>query len=136
MMGITDESGNYLYVDLKPQALGYMDVGVYTDAQCIQDYTGEESHLALIEKEYKNNNDDGDGQDDDDDLLSLETYIEKWNDAFNIFKYCQPCRAYDLGWNTDLTEGEIDRADRTTKTETDLTLPAKMMPVTEMSINA
>jgi hypothetical protein len=106
MMGITDESGNYLYVDLKPQAHGFMDVGVYTDAQCIQDYTGEESHLALIEKEYENNNDDGDGQDDDGNLLSLETYIEKWNDAFNIFKYCQPCRAYDLGWNTDLTDGE------------------------------
>jgi hypothetical protein len=54
-------------------------------------------------------NDDEDGRNDDEytgDMASLETYINKWNDAFDIFKYCQPCRAYNLGWNTDLTEGK------------------------------
>ena len=53
-MGITDESGNYLYFDIKPQADGDVDVGIYTDEQCIQDYTGEENHLALIEEYYAN----------------------------------------------------------------------------------
>ena len=109
-MGITDGNGNYLYFDIKPRVHGDVDVGVYTDEQCIQDYTGRESHLDLIEEYYTNNNDDDQGgqddHDDEQDTLSLETYIEKWNDAFDIFKYCQPCRAYDLGWNTDLKEGE------------------------------
>jgi hypothetical protein len=26
----------------------------------------------------------------------LEDELETWNEAFNIFKICQPCKAYDL----------------------------------------
>ena len=32
--------------------------------------------------------------------------MDTWNSAFDIFKICQPCRAYDLGWNEDLQNGE------------------------------
>lgn len=35
-----------------------------------------------------------------------EEYIENWNDAFDIFKICQSYRAYNLGWNINLTYRE------------------------------
>lgn len=40
---------------------------------------------------------------------SLEVGLEKWNDAFDVFKVCQPCKAYNLGYNTDLNNGGGDR---------------------------
>jgi len=97
-----DDNGQALYYDIKPLPSGRMTVGVYTDPYCIEEYK-EETAFDIIEGAYDN------GDDDDATLADLEEYIDTWNDAFDIFKICQPCRAYDLGWNEDLQNGDEPR---------------------------
>ena len=85
---VTDENGNYLYYDTKPGEWGTMFIGLYTDYRCIDEYSGAvtaEEVLTLMSA-------DGDNQ----DVVNLEEQLATWNKAFNVFKYCQPCKAYDL----------------------------------------
>jgi hypothetical protein len=101
---------NGLYYDVKPLSGGRMTLGVYTENTCTQEYTGRENVLHIL-KTYVDTYGDNDHNNDDADpydgnIYELEEYIVKWNDAFDVFKLCQPCRAYNLGWNTDLTYGE------------------------------
>lgn len=103
------DDGTGLYYDIKPLPGGGMTLGLYTENTCTQDYTGDESELDILKAYIEENDDDNNNNDDgayDANIYVLEEYIEKWNDAFDIFKICQPCRAYNLGWNKDLTYGE------------------------------
>jgi hypothetical protein len=109
--GDNNNGYNGLYYDVKPLSGGRMTLGLYTENTCTQEYTGKENVLDILKtyveaygEDDENDNDDGDPYTGN--VYELEEYIEKWNDAFDIFKICQPCRAYNLGWNTDLTYGE------------------------------
>lgn len=77
--------GTVLYYDTKAEANATMTYGLYTDARCSIDYKGDEITMqqALLQ---------GDGGDD---LLSVN-YLEYWNEAMEIYRVCQPCRAYAL----------------------------------------
>jgi hypothetical protein len=77
--------GTALYYDTKALANATMAYGLYTDARCSQDYMGDE---VTVEEVLYNGDDNG-------DLLSPE-YLEYWNDAMEIYRVCQPCRAYAL----------------------------------------
>ena len=51
------EHGHYLYYDVKPGKWGTMYIGLYTDAQCIKEYTGStsvEEVLTMMTKAYGN----------------------------------------------------------------------------------
>jgi len=76
--------GTALYYDTKAEANATMTYGLYTDARCSQDYEGEEVTMQQLLQ--------GDGGDD---LLSME-YLDYWNEAMEIYRVCQPCRAYAL----------------------------------------
>jgi hypothetical protein len=78
------KDGTALYMDTKATANATMTYGLFTDARCSVDYEGSE-----ITVEQVLNSDDGG------DLLSME-YLETWNKAMEIYRVCQPCRAYAL----------------------------------------
>ena len=80
---VTLSDGTALYFDTKAEANATMTYGLYTDARCSVDYTGDEVTLEQLLK-----NGDGEG-------LSWEN-LQYWNDAMEIYRVCQPCRAYAL----------------------------------------
>lgn len=94
--GMTDEHGNALYYDAKPMIEGRLGVGLYTDERCRYDYTGKMDTSEVISQVGG-------------DISDLEQSLSNWNDAFDVYKVCQPCKAYNLGYNSDLNEGKGDR---------------------------
>ena len=92
--GVTDNHGNYLYFDVKPLSNADINVGLYTDARCSVDYTGNEdiSDILSMYQGYRNENNQG----GDLELADLVYYIDYWNQAMQMYKQCQPCKAYNL----------------------------------------
>ena len=96
---IQDEDGNTLYYDTKPMPEGRIGLGLYTDWRCKDDYLGDMEVADVLKNvEGDNNNEYG-------SVYDLEQSLSKWNDAFDVYKVCQPCKAYDLGYNPDLSSG-------------------------------
>jgi hypothetical protein len=119
------DSGATIYYGLKPEEYGSMSIGLYTDDRCVYEYTGtmmtaHDVVKGMVCGGYVQNNEGGNGvdletvcgnetyvygqyQEDDDDqddnygnIWSLEDNLQTWNDAFDVYKQCQPCKAYDL----------------------------------------
>jgi hypothetical protein len=71
-------NGSYLYYAAKPEVNGNITLGLYTDNMCSTEYVGSTDY----------------------DVFQLvgavESYWEKFNEALDEFKICQPCVAYDL----------------------------------------
>ena len=99
----TDTNGDYVYYDMKPLPEGRMTFGLYTDASCSAEYSGDLDPIEVVENETYNYGDDDDNNDkdrhQDANISELAAKLESWNDAFDIFKKCQPCKAYDLSNN-------------------------------------
>ena len=83
----SSSGSNYLYIDLKPTWNGNMTYGLYTDQYCKKEYEGLDVDVDKVAKNMG--------------LLYGNT-LTKWNDALEIFKVCQPCRAYNLENNFDM----------------------------------
>ena len=95
----TDENGHYLYFDLKPVSEGRITLGLYTDSRCSHDYQVNLNAAEVIVNAtgYASNDDDKeDHRDDELNPADLVAELEQWNDAFDIYKTCQPCIAYNL----------------------------------------
>lgn len=101
--GKTDEDGNELYVDTKPMAEARIGLGLYTDSRCRYDYTGN-MDISEVIKDVEGDNEYG-------SVSDLERSLQKWNDAFDVYKVCQPCKAYNLGYNKDLNNGNREGGD-------------------------
>jgi len=87
-----------LYYNIKPLRNGRIDIGLYTDTQCLDDYsvTTEE-----MEDTIGNFFVDGDGsgsQDENYDFSgdSLSESMDRWHSAFDVWHTCHPCIAHDL----------------------------------------
>lgn len=76
------ESNNNLYYDVKPEAGGNLGIGLYKDNECIEEYEGDVTAEEILAM---------DGYEG-----SLEDDVAAWNDAFEAFKICQPCKTSDL----------------------------------------
>jgi hypothetical protein len=117
------DNGAYLYYDLKPEPYGRMSIALYTDTSCVVEYEGDtsiEDVLALMGYDDDDRNENGDATGD---VYTLEEDVAQWNDAFDVYKQCQPCKAYDLvsivntdynrstyeHRNRDLSDGERNR---------------------------
>jgi hypothetical protein len=74
---------------------GRLGFGLYRDSRCRFDYTGSIKVAEALQNI--------------DQASQLEYWISEWNDAFDVYKICQPCRVYNLGYNEDLNEGGGDR---------------------------
>jgi hypothetical protein len=97
----TDEEGNYIYYDLKPLPEGNMTMGSYTDYRCVVEYTGDSVTVDDALDGDRRKLREGRRANEEDNDVSFDEYIEAWNDAFSIFKTCQPCKAYNLNYDGD-----------------------------------
>ena len=70
---------------------------MYTDASCTVPYTGGRVRLQDVVEEYYGN--------------SVAADIDMWNEAFGIFHYCQPCKAYTLSSSNNGDDGGGDEDD-------------------------
>jgi hypothetical protein len=98
--GATTEEGDPIYYDIKPLSGGRITVGLYSDTQCIVDYTSDTTQVEEILGNYFQQ---GGSHDNGDYGFSSDTLTEslaRWTSAFDAFRICQPCIAYDLT-NTD-----------------------------------
>jgi hypothetical protein len=91
----SSSGSSYLYIDLKPTWNGNMTYGLYTDEYCKTEYEGLDVDVERVARNMG--------------LLYGNT-LSTWNDALEIFKVCQPCRAYNLENNFDMGyDGDGDR---------------------------
>jgi len=104
-----EEQGNILYFDKKPLSNADVTLGLYTDERCSVDYTGKttiETVVTYYESYVKAQQDDDDEQSGDRghrqevDVASLVTYISEWNSGMEIYKQCQPCKAYNMEYES------------------------------------
>jgi len=109
----TTDDGDEIYYDIKPVRGGDIEVGLYTDTQCIKDYTPYGNNDPITVENVLGNfflNADGSGDEDnyyDFSSDTLEQSMERWDSAFAKFRICQPCVAYDLQ-NVDGSEYSDD----------------------------
>lgn len=81
---MNDEGSDYLYIDLKPTYNGNMTYALYTDYICKTEYDGLKVSVNTVAKNMG---------------LLYGSYLDQWNDALEIYKVCQPCRAYNLQYS-------------------------------------
>jgi len=103
---ITTSDGDPVYYHVKPSSGGGITLGVYTDTRCIEEYqsTGRNDPVSvetILSYHLKNNDASGSG-----DAIEVDatTFLGYWEQAFDTWKQCQPCVAYDLnnvGYNAD-----------------------------------
>ena len=79
--GCVQTSYNGLYLDLKPTLNGNMTYGLYTDYICKTEYTESSPSVHTVAKSMG---------------LLYGSNLDKWNDALEVYKVCQPCKAYNL----------------------------------------
>lgn len=77
----SQNTNGYLYIDLKPTWNGNMTYGLYTDSTCKYEYELPDADVESIAKKMG---------------LLYGEYLQTWNDGLEVFKVCQPCRAYNL----------------------------------------
>lgn len=75
----TQVDGQYLYYDLKPMPGANMTVGLYTDSRCRYEFVHEEITAQSVVQD-----------------MEVLQYIDQWNYGLEVYKTCQPCRAYSL----------------------------------------
>lgn len=81
------QANNGLYYDAKPLSGGSMTIGLYNDAYCTEEYTGSITVAETV----------GQAANDDDNAMQLTFKSnEAWNDAFDAFTICQPCKVSNL----------------------------------------
>ena len=81
---INDDATDYLYIDLKPTYNGNMTYALYTDYICKTQYDGMSVSVDTVAKSMG---------------LLYGDYLVTWNDALEIYKVCQPCKAYNLQYS-------------------------------------
>lgn len=102
--GRTTNDGKTIYYDIKPIRGGDIVVGLYTDTQCVNEYSGGQSSITvdnilgnfLVNGGSGDKNKNNNGGYYDYSYESLSDSYSRWNDAFDAFHICQPCVAYDL----------------------------------------
>lgn len=91
-----DDDGNSLYMHIDPQPEGNVGIGVYTDEYCLEKASSSWTIEKYIELYYSNNDDDDSGERGSQVARAYTRALEQWNEQMNIYKTCQPCRAYTL----------------------------------------
>lgn len=83
----TQGSAMYVKFDLKPTRGGGVEIGLYMDYKCSQEYTGSEVTVDQVLTNYY-------GYD-----IEAEQDLKYLNEALNAFKVCNPCRTYDFSYD-------------------------------------
>jgi hypothetical protein len=95
---IADGSAYNFYMDIQPTYAGSVNVGLYTDLNCVHPYTYPKdtahSITSVLNTYY--------GYETD-----ASTAIQSFNSMLDDFKVCQPCHTYDMS-NTADADGDSD----------------------------
>jgi len=93
----TDEDEN-LYYNIKPVRNGRIEVGLYTDTQCLEDYSVTTDELEDIIGNMFNDGGGSGSQDENYDFSSdsFSDSMDRWHSAFDVWHTCHPCVAYDI----------------------------------------
>jgi hypothetical protein len=91
-----------LYYNIKPLRSGRIAFGLYTDEQCIEEYSANTKTVeSIIGNVWQNADSHDNGEGDSESLAdSLASGQDLWDDAFDVWHYCHPCVAHDVE-NTD-----------------------------------
>lgn len=92
--GARAEEGSYLYVDLRTAAQGELDLALYKDSSCMEEYAGED-YTVESALQIKN----GSFQDSEESMVAR---VSRINSLLAPFRVCQPCRTYNLSGNSDV----------------------------------
>lgn len=82
----THGSSTYVKFDMKPTRGGGIDIGLYTDYKCSEEYVGSEVTVDEVLNNYY-------GFD-----VEAESTLKSLNEALDAFKVCSPCRTFDLSY--------------------------------------
>ncbi|KAL7554809.1 hypothetical protein ACHAWF_018358 [Thalassiosira exigua] len=113
-----DGSSTYLYYDIKPLSNGRIAIGLYTDTQCITEYPASTDYIEeVVGNVFTNSGSQhsgsGDYSDYDFSSDTLSESMDRWDNAFDVWRTCHPCVAHDLentGGNL-YTDDDDDYAD-------------------------
>ena len=98
----TTVSGRTLNYDMKPGSGGTLNIALYTDEKCTQEYNGVSTSVEQVLGNFLTNQEAShDSQDNGDDALdysgwSLQQALKYWESSMDAFRICQPCVAYDI----------------------------------------
>jgi len=84
-LSLTGDDGSTIYLHMKPEAWGNFTYGIYSDAYC-----SVESDYVQIHYNYYY------GYDGYEAAQTWNSTFEMWNEYMEVYKICQPCRAYSL----------------------------------------
>lgn len=105
----TTLSGRPIYYAMAPGQGASMKMGMYTDEQCTQEYSGVNANVEQVLGNFLTNveasHDSGDNGDYDFSGWSLPQALKYWQSSMEVFTTCQPCIAYDLN-NVGFNGGE------------------------------
>jgi hypothetical protein len=82
---------------------GEFGIGLYMDSACLNEYQGDLTVQMVVDsmQQYYNGTNvilqvQGGGGGNDNKVWTLAQELKQWNSAFEVYKQCQPCKAYDL----------------------------------------
>lgn len=94
-----DDASYDLYYNIKPLRNGRIEVGLYTDTECIVDYSVSTDKLEdIVGNLFTENGGSGSGDNGNYDFSSdsLSDSLDRWHSAFDVWQTCHPCVAYDI----------------------------------------
>ncbi|KAL7534200.1 hypothetical protein ACHAWF_004752 [Thalassiosira exigua] len=96
-----DGRSAYLYYDVKPLSNGRIAMGLYTDTRCITEYPASTEYVEeVLGNVFANagsqHSGSGDNGDYDFGSETLSESMDRWDDAFDVWRTCHPCVAHDL----------------------------------------
>jgi hypothetical protein len=96
--GSTTKGGESLYYNIKPSSYGRINLALYTDTQCLDEYSVSTDQMEDIIGNLFNDGGGSGSQDENYDFSedSLEDSLERWHSAFDVWHTCHPCVAYDI----------------------------------------
>ena len=95
---MTDDGKYNLYYNIQPQKNGRIGVGLYTDTECLVDYSVTTDEMEdIIGNMFVDGGGSG-SQDENYDFSSdsLSDSMDRWHSAFDVWHTCHPCVAYDI----------------------------------------
>ena len=91
---LLDSQGNSIYRHIKPEYGGNIGMALYIDDKCT--YESVNTYFDYVNTYYTYYG----GEDKAaEEIENLFTMLDGWNRAMDLFKICQPCRAYSLDPN-------------------------------------
>jgi hypothetical protein len=109
----SSSDGNTIYFDLKPVSNGDMSIGLYNDNMCSTEYSERQYSVTDVLQAYDNYGGGNNNKNGENNYYftytSFANYLDEWNEAFSIYKLCQPCKAYNLNNQEEKRNGHRQR---------------------------